>query len=176
MKLKKAIDPLFISPNDLGNIPTLYKSLSDTYILGVVSFAPSHPYFIAVASFDGSCQIFDIRSPESESSLVCRQRGYYPPLLLLISGPCHFVSHLPFWDGILCPDELVALRYSSFRQFKKGTMISSHEGPMWATATSEGGPGSGVHPLVLTAGSDGICSVTSPTNRLFGGSKVNSVR
>jgi hypothetical protein len=55
---------------------------------------------------------------------------------------------------------------------KYGTLLGIHDGAIWDIAASHGGRGSGVHGLVLSAGSDGICSVISATNRLFSGHKV----
>ena len=60
----------------VGAIPSFYTPVSDTYILSVASLAPSHPHFIAVSSFDGSIHVMDIRSPESDTVHVLRQRGH----------------------------------------------------------------------------------------------------
>ena len=57
------------------DVPNFYSCVADTYILSVVSLAPSHPHFIATAAFDGAVQITDIRSPESDTTLALRQRG-----------------------------------------------------------------------------------------------------
>lgn len=62
-------------PLTSDGIPNLYIAVSCTYILSVASLSPSHPHFIAVTSFDGSIHIVDLRSPESDTVLLLRQRG-----------------------------------------------------------------------------------------------------
>jgi hypothetical protein len=73
---------------------------------------------------------------------------------------------------VLSPDELCGVRYSGFRPLKKGTLLAAHDGPVWDIAASQGSRGAGVHGLVLSVGSDGVCNIISATNRLFGGAKV----
>ena len=84
------------------------------------------------------------------------------------------ITTIPFWRGILSPDEVSGVRYSCFRPLKKGTILVGHEGAIWDIAASQGSRGAGVHGLVLSAGGDGVCNVVSATNRLFGGAKVFS--
>jgi hypothetical protein len=50
--------------------------------------------------------------------------------------------------------------------------VVAHEGGVWDVAASQGAKGAGVHALILSGGCDGACCVASPTNRIFGGSKV----
>ena len=89
------------------------------------------------------------------------------------SALCSVVTSIPFYGGILSPDDICGVRYSSFRPLKKGTLIAVHGGSVWDIATSQGGAGAGVHPMVLTAGSDGVCSLINPTSRLLGLSKAD---
>lgn len=86
------------------------------------------------------------------------------------------VAGLPFCGGILSPDEVCGVRYSAFRSLKKGTLLVGHDGPVWDIAASQGGRGAGIHGLVLSAGSDGVCSVTSAPLRLFGTQRVAHLR
>lgn len=148
--------------------------MSDTYVLSVVSLAPEYPNFIGTASFDGEVQIVDIRSPEADTAHVLRQRGILPVSQCLILGLSSVIMTIPFWRGILSPDEVSGVRYSCFRSLKKGTMLVVHEDAIWDIAASQGSRGAGVHGLVLSAGGDGVCNVISATNRLFGAAKVFS--
>lgn len=91
----------------------------------------------------------------------------------LTSGLVSVVTTIPIWDGILCPEDLCAVRYSCFRPLKRGILLGVHEGSIWDIAASQGGPGAGVHSVVLSVGSDGVCSILSPTNRIFFGSKAS---
>jgi hypothetical protein len=90
----------------------------------------------------------------------------------LMKGFASATSSFPFWDGILASEEICRVRYCSLRSLKKGTYLVQHSGAIWDMAASQGTTGAGVHPLVLSASSDGVCSVISSTNRIFGGSKV----
>jgi len=51
-------------------------------------------------------------------------------------------------------------------------MLSMHGAAVWDIAASQGGSGAGVHGLVLSVGSDGVCAVVSSTNRIFSGARV----
>lgn len=84
------------------------------------------------------------------------------------------VVNFPFWDGILSPEEICRARYCGIRSLRKGTNLVQHNGALWDIAASQGTTGAGVHPLVLTAGADGVCCIISATNRIIGGSKVIS--
>ena len=59
----------------LGHIPSFYSSISETYIMSIISLAPAKPHFIAISSFDGTTTVFDMRSPESDIANTIRQRG-----------------------------------------------------------------------------------------------------
>jgi hypothetical protein len=74
---------------------------------------------------------------------------------------------MPFWMGILATEDFCGVRYSSFRPLKWGTSLVSHEGPIWDIAASQGGRDAGLHPFILSAGSDGVCSLISGTARLI---------
>ena len=52
-------------------------------------------------------------------------------------------------------------------------MCVAHEAAVWDVAASQGGMGAGIHPFVLTVGSDGVCNLVSSANRIFTGSKVS---
>jgi hypothetical protein len=144
-----------------GTIPTFYHFVIDAYILNITSLAPLHPSLIVIAAFDGSVQTIDLRNPYSNTAQSHRQRTFGS-----------FVSPLHFWGGILSPDDVCGIFFSTLRPTKRGLILSSHNSAVWDVATSVGGPGSGLHPFVLTAGSDGVCSLVSSTNRIHFGSKV----
>src|SRR5271170_3302926 len=117
----------------VDGIPSFYTAVSDTYILSVVSLAPSHPHFIAVSSFDGSVQVIDIRSPEQDTVLVLRQRGN-TPVYPANSALTSVVTSIPFCGGIISPDDICGVRYSSFRPLKKGTLLTVHASAVWDIA------------------------------------------
>ena len=95
-----------------------------------------------------------------------------PSLCPANSALTSVVTSIPFCGGIISPDDICAVRYSSFHQLKKGTSLAVHGSAVWDIATSHGGSGAGVHPMILTAGSDGVCSLVNPTTRLLGLGKV----
>jgi hypothetical protein len=57
---------------------------------------------------------------------------------------------------------------------KRGMLFAAHDSAVWDAAASVGGPGAGIHPYVLSGGSDGVCNLVSSTSRIFVGSKVCS--
>jgi len=73
-------NPQFLQGLTIGDVPTFFHALADTYVLSITSLAPSYPNFLVVGSFDGIVQAVDIRCPESDVALVSRQRGI-PPYL-----------------------------------------------------------------------------------------------
>jgi hypothetical protein len=157
------------------DVPSFYSLVADTYIVSVTSLAPSQPHLIGLTSFDGQVTFFDIRSPDSDIFPLLRQRGPPPKSQLIridTSGIPTTVTPLPFWKGILCPDEVCGVRYSPFRLFRRKTMLSAHAAAIWDIAASQGGMGAGVHGLVLSVGSDGICAIVSSTNRILSGTRV----
>lgn len=79
---------------------------------------------------------------------------------------------MQIYGGVIAPEDVCALRFSSLRPVKRGTMVAVHDGGVWDVAASQGAKGAGVHALVLSGGCDGVCSVASATNRIFWGSKV----
>lgn len=74
---------------------------------------------------------------------------------------------MPFWMGVLAPEDFCGVRFSSFRPLKWGTSIVVHESPIWDIAASQGSRNAGVHPFILSAGSDGVCSFVCGTARLL---------
>lgn len=46
-------------------------------------------------------------------------------------------------------------------------MLFAHAAAIWDIAASQGGMGAGVHGLVLSVGSDGICTIVSSTDRIL---------
>jgi len=60
------------------DIPTFYALVADTYIVAITSLSPSNPYLIGLTSFDGQVAFFDLRSPESDTFPLHRQRGTPP--------------------------------------------------------------------------------------------------
>ena len=74
---------------------------------------------------------------------------------------------------MVSPDDICGVRYSSFRPLKKGTLLALHASAVWDIATSHGTSGAGVHPMVLSCGSDGVCSLVNPTSRILGVNRVN---
>ena len=71
-------NPQLLRGLTIGDIPTFFHALADTYVLSITSLAPSYPNFLVVGSFDGIVQAVDIRCPESDVALVIRQRGIPP--------------------------------------------------------------------------------------------------
>lgn len=133
-----------------------------------------YPHFIVAGSFDGIVQAVDLRSPEIDSAMVSRQRGISSPYTMLNIGFVSTVTSIEAYGGFLSAEDMCTIRYGSFRPLKRGTMIVAHEGGVWDVASSQGARGAGVHALILSGGCDGACCVASPTNRIFGGSKVVS--
>ena len=109
-----------------------------------------------------------VRYSSSQSS--ARYPSQEHPGLTIGTSPV--IIAIPFLRGIVSPDEFSGVRYNCFRPLKNESMLAVHEGAIWDIAASQGAPGSGVHGLVLSAGSDGVCDVISATNRLFGRAKV----
>ncbi len=134
-----------------------------------------YPHFIVAGSFDGIVQAVDLRCPEIDSAIVSRQRGIPSPHKMLNLGFVTTAASMEAYGGILSAEDMCSIRYGSFRPLKRGTMIVAHEGGVWDVASSQGARGAGVHALILSGGCDGVCCVASPTNRIFGGSKVAAI-
>lgn len=59
------------------------------------------------------------------------------------------------------------MHFCALRPTKRGLLLTAHDSAVWDAAASVGGRGAGVHPFVITGGSDGICNLVNSTNRIF---------
>ncbi len=139
-----------ITPSTSNPRPYLYFPLHQTYILAVVSCAPSRPQLISTSAMDGFVRLTDLRSPVADT---------------VVSGRTRLGSSILAWSdttqSVLCTEENNTIRSLSLRHFSTSTTIARLHAPVSCIT-------SGVtHSSVMAGGLEGSVELMNPMRRLF---------
>ncbi|KAI4698074.1 uncharacterized protein J4E84_001208 [Alternaria hordeiaustralica] len=129
--------------------PWFYQQLADTYILTVSSGWPSNPQFLSISTADGFARLFDLRSPNADTTASIRGRT------LCLTQAWH--EHT---QSFVMPDEHYILRHTPIRRYYHNLYSMRLENSITRVATSP------VHPGVLIGGVDGDIQVSNPIMRI----------
>ena len=143
-------DTLSSSPSDIQPPkPWFYKQISDTYILTLSSGWPSQPQYISVSTADGFARLYDIRSPNADTTASVRGR------VLCITQAWH--EHT---QAFIMPDEHYILKHNPIRRFYHNIYSLRSESSIVRVAASP------VHPGVLVGGTNGTVLASNPVVRV----------
>ncbi|KAI4927790.1 hypothetical protein J4E85_006302 [Alternaria conjuncta] len=129
--------------------PWFYQQLADTYILTVSSGWPSNPQFLSISTADGFARLFDLRSPNADTTASIRGRT------LCLTQAWH--EHT---QSFVMPDEHYILRHTPIRRYYHNLYSMRLENSITRVATSP------VHPGVLIGGVDGDIQASNPIMRI----------
>jgi transcription factor C subunit 6 len=129
--------------------PWFYQQLADTYILTISSGWPSNPQFLSISTADGFARLFDLRSPNADTTASIRGRT------LCLTQAWH--EHT---QSFVMPDEHYILRHTPIRRYYHNLYSMRLENTITRVATSP------VHPGVLIGGVDGDIQASNPIMRI----------
>jgi transcription factor C subunit 6 len=129
--------------------PWFYKQISDTYILTLSSGWPSQPQYISVSTADGFARLYDIRSPNADTTASVRGR------VLCITQAWH--EHT---QAFIMPDEHYILKHNPIRRFYHNIYSLRSDSSIVRVAASP------VHPGVLVGGTNGTVIASNPVVRV----------
>jgi transcription factor C subunit 6 len=129
--------------------PWFYQQLSDTYILTLCSGWPSQPQFISITTADGFARLYDIRTPNADTTASIRGRT------LCVTQDWH--EHT---QSFIAPDEHYMLKHNPLRRFYHNLYSMRAASSITRCAASP------VHPGILIGGADGKVEATNPIGRI----------
>jgi len=129
--------------------PWFYRRLAETYILTISSGWPSQPQFISLSVADGFARLFDLRSPNADTTASIRGRT------LCISQAWHEQT-----QTFVMPDEHYILKHTPIRRYYHNLYSMRLESSITRVATSP------VHPAMLVASVEGIVEASNPIGRI----------
>ncbi|KAH8706929.1 hypothetical protein GQ44DRAFT_831206 [Phaeosphaeriaceae sp. PMI808] len=141
----------FAAPNITNhfNKPWFYEQISDTYILTLSSGWPSQPQLISVTTADGFAILYDIRTPNADTTTSIRGRT------LSITQDWH--EHT---QSFIAPDEHYTLKHNPIRRYYHNLYSMRAESSITRCAASP------VHPGILIGGADGRVEASNPIGRI----------
>lgn len=141
----------FASPgaHDYNPRPWFYQQLADTYILTISSGWPSQPQFLSISIADGFARLFDLRSPNADTTASIRGRT------LCISQSWH--EHT---QTFVMPDEHYILKHTPIRRYYHNLYSMRLESSITRVATSP------VHPALLVGAAEGNVEASNPIGRI----------
>jgi transcription factor C subunit 6 len=129
--------------------PWFYQQISETYILTLSSGWPSQPHFVSITTADGFGRLYDIRTPNADTTASIRGRT------LGIAQDWH--EHTQSFIG---PDEHYMLKHNPIRRYYHNLYSMRGESSIVRCATSP------VHPGILIGGADGKVEASNPIGRI----------
>ena len=129
--------------------PWFYQQLADTFILTISSAWPSNPQFLSISTADGFARLFDLRSPNADTTASIRGRT------LCLTQAWH--EHT---QSFVMPDEHYILRHTPIRRYYHNLYSMRLDNSITRVATSP------VHPGVLVGGTDGDIQTSNPVMRI----------
>jgi transcription factor C subunit 6 len=129
--------------------PWFYQQISETYILTLSSGWPSQPHFISITTADGFGRLYDIRTPNADTTASIRGRT------LGIAQDWH--EHTQSFIG---PDEHYMLKHNPIRRYYHNLYSMRGESSITRCASSP------VHPGILIGGADGKVEASNPIGRI----------
>ncbi|KAH7077913.1 hypothetical protein BKA63DRAFT_509296 [Paraphoma chrysanthemicola] len=140
-----------LTPNAVQSPPKpwFYQQISDTYILTLSSGWPSQPQFISISTADGFARLFDIRTPNADTTASIRGRT------LCITQDWHEQT-----QSFIAPDEYYMLKHNPIRRYYHNLYSMRAESSITRVASSP------VHPGILIGGADGRVEASNPIGRI----------
>jgi transcription factor C subunit 6 len=132
-----------------GPRPWFYQQISDTYILTLSSGWPSQPHFISITTADGFARLYDIRTPNADTTASIRGRT------LCITQDWHEQT-----QSFIAPDEHYMLKHNPIRRYYHNLYSMRAESSITRCAASP------VHPGILIGGADGRVEASNPIGRI----------
>jgi transcription factor C subunit 6 len=129
--------------------PWFYQQISDTYILTLSSGWPSQPHFISITTADGFGRLYDIRTPNADTTASIRGRT------LCITQDWHEQT-----QSFIAPDEHYMLKHNPIRRYYHNLYSMRAESSITRCAASP------VHPGILIGGADGRVEASNPIGRI----------
>lgn len=129
--------------------PWFYQQISDTYILTISSGWPSQPHFISITTADGFARLYDIRTPNADTTASIRGRT------LSMTQDWHEQT-----QSFIAPDEHYMLKHNPIRRFYHNLYTMRAESSITRCASSP------VHPGILIGGADGRVEASNPVGRI----------
>jgi transcription factor C subunit 6 len=129
--------------------PWFYQQLSDTYILSLSSGWPSQPHFISITTADGFARLYDIRTPNADTTASIRGRTL-----------CYTQDWHEQTQSFIAPDEQYMLKHNPIRRYYHNLYSMRANSSITRCAASP------VHPAVLIGGADGRIESTNPIGRI----------
>jgi transcription factor C subunit 6 len=135
--------------SDYSPKPWFYQQLADTFILTISSGWPSQPQYLSISTADGFARLFDIRSPNADTSDSIRGRT------LCLTQAWH--DHT---QSFVMPDEHYMVKHTPIRRYYHNLYSMRLESSITRVATSP------VHPGILVGGTDGNIETSNPVGRI----------
>jgi transcription factor C subunit 6 len=129
--------------------PWFYQQLSDTYILTLSSGWPSQPHFISITTADGFARLYDIRTPNADTTASIRGRTL-----------CYTQDWHEQTQSFIAPDEQYMLKHNPIRRYYHNLYSMRAESSITRCASSP------VHPAILIGGADGRVEASNPIGRI----------
>lgn len=129
--------------------PWFYQQISDTYILTLTSGWPSQPHFISITTADGFARLYDIRTPNADTTASIRGRT------MCITQDWHEQT-----QSFIGPDEYYMLKHNPIRRYYHNLYSMRAESIITRCAASP------VHPAILIGGADGRVEASNPVGRI----------
>jgi transcription factor C subunit 6 len=129
--------------------PWFYQQISDTYILTLSSGWPSQPHFISITTADGFARLYDIRTPNADTTASIRGRTL-----------CYTQDWHEQTQSFIAPDEQYMLKHNPIRRYYHNLYSMRAESSITRCASSP------VHPGILIGGADGRVEASNPIGRI----------
>lgn len=129
--------------------PWFYQQISDTYVLTLSSGWPSQPHLISISTADGFARLFDLRTPNADTTASIRGRT------LCITQDWHEQT-----QSFIAPDEYYMLKHNPIRRYYHNLYSMRAESSIMRVASSP------VHPGILIGGADGRVEASNPIGRI----------
>jgi transcription factor C subunit 6 len=133
-----------------GPRPWFYQSIAETYILTLSSGRPSQPHLICITTADGITRLYDIRTPNADTTTSIRGRN------LSLTQDWH--EHT---QSFVMSDEYYLIKHNPIRRFYHNFNSVRTASIITRCATSP------VQPGMLVGGADGRVEVTNPVARII---------
>lgn len=129
--------------------PWFYQQISDTYILTLQSGYPSLPHFLSITTADGFARLYDIRTPNADTTASIRGRT------LCVTQDWHEQT-----QTFIGPDEYYMLKHNPIRRYYHNLYTMRADSIITRCAASA------VHPGILIGGADGRVEASNPVGRI----------
>jgi transcription factor C subunit 6 len=129
--------------------PWFYQQIAETYILTLSSGRPSLPHLISITTADGFARLYDIRTPNADTTASIRGRT------LCLTQAWHEQT-----QSFVGPDEFYMLKHNPIRRYYHNLYSMRAFSSIFRCATSS------LHPTILIGGADGTVEASNPIGRI----------